>query len=620
MEKNHELGFGYKIDRYNNVRQILGLDGIRALAIIGVTLFHMFPETVPGGYMGVSLFFVLTGFLLAYTTGKEWYEGRFNPIRYYVKRIKRIYPSMVLMLLVSAGVMYFCAPEVISAVWPEAQSILLGYNNWWQLEQNADYFTRIANASPFTHLWFMGIELQYYAVWPIILVLFAAVSHVFGRKAGIITVGLAGVIMAGLMPAMYWAGVDITRLYYGTDTRVYALLLGATMGLAKAGSAPKPSQRSGSNTVSYLVFMAALGVTVAAYLFLDGQNSLVYQGGMLGLTILFCLMLGLITDNGMSLGILLENPVLKWIGRRSYGIFLWQYPVIFLFSHVGWDRIEYYQTIELLLILLLTIWSDAVSETLVLLRLPYSWQGLAKAKCAAFLMLTLVGCSIAAFGFKGVAESAAVKGDILADLQARMQQEADQLEYHNQQAYEAAKRQQMEQVNLRGIVCIGDSVMLGSATTIRRVLPDCFIDAAVSRHVGDGLEAAQQMDWQGRLGNIVIIALGTNGPLSGDARYEEQTRALLEFLGPERQIFWVNVYAPHVKWQNQNNEYIARLAAEYSNVHVIDWYGRISQHPEWLAKDGVHPEDEGVRQYAQLLHDRVAETLAEQELARTGVN
>ncbi|WP_294521177.1 acyltransferase family protein [uncultured Anaerovibrio sp.] len=618
MKRNHDLGVGYSIKRYRNVTRLQGLDGLRALAIIGVTLFHMFPEQVPGGYMGVSLFFVLTGFLLAYTTGKEWMDGKFNLVRYYVKRIKRIYPSMVLMLLVSAGVFYFYAPDVIAAIRPEAESVLLGYNNWWQLEQNADYFTRIANASPFTHLWFMGIEMQYYAAWPLIFLLFAGISSIFGKKIGVVVLGVIGLITAGLMPLMYIQGVDITRLYYGTDTRVYALLLGATLGLAKAFSAEKSGARSGSNAISYFAFVVFLGMTIASYMFLDGQNSITYQGGMLVMTLMFCVMLILVVDKGMVLGELLDTPLLKWIGKKSYGIFLWQYPVIFFFSHMGWNTIAYYPVLELLIILLLTIWSDAVSETIIWLKLPYSWQGVAKAQCAVFLMVTLVGCSIAAFGFKGVAESAAAKEDIISELQMRLQKEADELERHNQEAYELAKKQQMEQVNLNGIACIGDSVMLGSANSIRKVLPGCYIDAAVSRYVGDGLEAAQLMDEQGRLGNVVIIALGTNGPIAGGERYEEQTKALLDYLGPNRQIFWVNVYAPHVKWQNTNNAYIAKMAAEHSNVHLIDWYGLISQHPEWLSKDGVHPDDAGIVQYAQLLRNRVAETLAEQELAEKG--
>ena len=139
---------------------IEGLDGLRTLAIVGVTLFHMFPEAVPGGYMGVSLFFVLSGYLLAYTCSRQLAQGSFSMAGYFWRRIKRIYPSLLLVLLVSTGAYYLLIPDVVAAVRPEVVSVLLGYNNWWQIAQNADYFTRLINTSPFTHLWFMGIELQ----------------------------------------------------------------------------------------------------------------------------------------------------------------------------------------------------------------------------------------------------------------------------------------------------------------------------------------------------------------------------------------------------------------------------------------------------------------------------
>ena len=128
--------------------------------------------------------------------------------------------------------------------------------------------------------------------------------------------------------------------------------------------------------------------------------------------------------------------------------------------------------------------------------------------------------------------------------------------------------------------------------------------------MGGGIEAAQSLAAQGRLGSIVVVSLGTNGPLAAGERYVEQTQGLLKLLGSSRRIFWVNVYAPHLSWQDPNNEYIRKMAAENKNVTVIDWYGLVSKHPEWLSGDGVHPNDAGTEQYAKLVHDALAEALA----------
>ena len=251
-------------------RHIDGLDVLRTLAIVGVTLFHMFPERLPGGYLGVSLFFVLTGFLLAYTSKRSWLEHRFRVKTYYMKRIKRIYPSLFIVLLTTIGVFSFVLPKAVAAIRPEFLSIVLGYNNWWQIAQNADYFTRLTNASPFTHLWFMGIEMQYYLVWPLLFALYAFLDILAGRRAGLVVLALLALGSAAVMPMMYKPDMDVTRLYYGTDTRVYALLFGAVLGLWWVDH---PRARLGKYRMllGYLAWPVLVGASIAAYFLFDSS-------------------------------------------------------------------------------------------------------------------------------------------------------------------------------------------------------------------------------------------------------------------------------------------------------------------------------------------------------------
>lgn len=224
--------------------RISGLDGLRTLAITGVTLFHMFPHTIRGGWLGVSLFFVLTGCLLAYTSEKSRISYSFSLRSYIWKRIKRIYPSLLIMILLTVGIYSVLAPDVIKAIRMEVVSVVLGYNNWWQISENADYFTRMANQSPFTHLWFLGIELQYYLLWPLLFGLYIAVSRVLSPRAGTFLFLAGGVAAMGIMPFDFGEGMNMTRLYYGTDTRIYALLLGGALGFYLARRIP--SQEMGT--------------------------------------------------------------------------------------------------------------------------------------------------------------------------------------------------------------------------------------------------------------------------------------------------------------------------------------------------------------------------------------
>ena len=597
--------------------RIEGLDGLRTLAIVGVTLFHMFPEAVPGGYMGVSLFFVLSGYLLAYTCSRQLAQGSFSVAGYFWRRIKRIYPSLLLVLLVSTGAYYLLVPDVVAAVRPEVVSVLLGYNNWWQIAQNADYFTRLINTSPFTHLWFMGIELQYYLLWPVLFFFYAVLQSFFGTRAALLFMAVLGLASACVMPLSYVPGDDVTRLYYGTDMRIYALLFGAVMGLQRAEAGPHVMKSELLRKISCAVFVGMLAITIIAYFTLDGQNPLVYQGGMLVMTLFFCLLLRLTEDRGVPFGALLDMQGFRWIGKRSYGIFLWQYPVILLFSCMGWDKMPGYYFLEIALILLLAVWSDAVTDCLLSRELPFRAKPMAMVRVACFVVLSMCSMLVIGYGCCGIAASAESKASAVAELQAQLAEEEAEQARQNELAAEQAKAARIEaakgQVDLSGAVCIGDSVMLGSSGRIRELLPACYVDAEVSRYVGGGLDAAKAFEAQGRLGNLVVIALGTNGPIAGYERYEVQTRQLLEYLGDSRHIFWVNVYCPHLTWQETNNNYIKKLAAEHGNVHEVDWYGLISQHPEWLTEDGIHPNSEGRVQYAKLIHDRMEQVLAEEK-------
>ena len=450
-------------------RHIDGLDVLRTLAIVGVTLFHIFPERLPGGYLGVSLFFVLTGFLLAYTSKRSWLEHRFRVKTYYMKRIKRIYPSLFIVLLTTIGVCSFVLPKAVTAIRPEFLSIVLGYNNWWQIAQNADYFTRLTNASPFTHLWFMGIEMQYYLVWPLLFALYAFLDILAGRRAALAVLALLALGSAAVMPMMYEPDMDVTRLYYGTDTRAYALLFGAVLGLWWVDH---PRARLGKYRMllGYLAWPVLVGASIAAYFLFDGQSAYVYEWGMLAMTVLFCVLLLLTADDRFFVGAALESPGLRWLGwlgKRSFGIYLWQYPVIYLFAKLGWTQLPYYAALEIAAILVLTIWSDALAHVITSRRLPAIRGRHIVTACIFLTAFTLPGLALMGFGGHAIAVSADQKVSDTGELQERLAANAAEQQAANDQAAAEAAEQKAAKdeaaVDLSGVACIGDSVMLGSS-------------------------------------------------------------------------------------------------------------------------------------------------------------
>lgn len=603
-----------KIDNPAPKKQLLGLDALRTLAIAGVTFFHMFPDTIKGGYLGVSLFFVLTGFLLAYTTSMQ---ASFNVFSYYVKRIKRIYPELLVMVLVTVGTYYFVLPRTVEAIFNELTSVFLGYNNWWQIFQNADYFARITNSSPFTHLWFLGIEIQYYAIWPILYIIYRALKNSVGQKLGLAFLSVLALGSAAMMPLLYAPGVDVTKLYYGTDTRIYALLMGAIMGLL-VGEKEK-SRVLKLKPIGKLFFLVLLIITLVAYVMMSGQASFAYQGGMLGMTLLFCLMLGLVI--GTNLGEVLENPVCKFFGKYSYGIFLWQYPVIYLFGHVPWGNFPGSPFVQLVVICLLSVWSNHVVDVFLTKEIfaKPDFTDLKKLALKGTALLSVVLMGIGAFAY---VSSYGKESTLKAELEAQLKANAAKLAAENAVAEKAAREQAIKlaegQVDLRGIVCIGDSVMLGASSALRKELPGCYIDAAVSRYVGEGVRVAEELKANGKLGKVVLIHLGTNGPIAGYEQYEKLTNKLLEILGPDRDIFWVNFYCPDTTWQDTNNAYLSNIICGYHpNVHLVNWYNLVHDKPNLLVGDRIHPSSEGIKLYGQLVRETMTKVLATKSVDKT---
>ena len=613
------------INQYNQ-RHISGLDAFRTLAITGVTLFHLFPEIITGGYFGVSMFFVLTGYLLAFTNERERLTGKFSLLKYFWKRFKRIYPPLIIMILSTIGVYHFLAPKVIEAVRPEIVSVLLGFNNWWQIFQHADYFTSTDTDSPFTHLWFLGIEIQYYIFWPILFLIYDLFVELDFRKAGIVFIAFLALGFAPLMTILYHYNLDITRLYYGTDTRVYALLFGAVLGLIHGGKEPERIKLKEDSIIiilKYMIFGLCLGLTVIAFKVLDGQNPLVYQGGMLAITIMFCFMLHMIADNKIELGACLELGIFHWIGKHSYGIFLWQYPVIFLFKYLEWNKLNYAPLLEIIAIMLLTLWSDTISDSLRRRKLPAIGNRMILTQGALFLIVTFIGTIFMGFGCKGLAVSAKTKSDT-AELKARIEANKSMLEKQNQKnQLEVTEQIQVQpapvaenksqnnspkkKVDLNGVVFIGDSIMLSAADELMKYLPNCYINAEIARHTYDGMKIIKFFEAQGILGKTVVIALGTNEELNYFERYKQHVEDMLEYLGPGRNVFLVNIYdgSGNYEWQRVVNEYIKKLANERSNVYEIDWYNFISPHPEWLWGDHIHPNIEGSKEYAKFLYENL---------------
>ncbi|SDB03417.1 acyltransferase family protein [Eubacterium oxidoreducens] len=611
---------------------ITGLDGLRAIAIVAVTLFHLFPNQIKGGYLGVSLFFMLSGFLMTYSSERKCYFVDMSARKFYLKRIKRIYPSLIIVTLVTIGVLYLLAPDSLGGMRREVLSMIGGYNNWWQIAQNSDYFTRISGISPFTHIWSLAIELQYYLIWPILYFIYLFLRIKKSEKASLAFLSTLTIIAFAWMPIRYFMGTDITPLYYGTDTRIHALLLGSLIGFEYVH--PSIHKKKPKFRFAKPIYILCMIAFVLAAIFMDGQYKFTYIAGLPGMAIIFAIIVRLTAEKSLPFTVKMEAKPLKWLGDRSYELYLWQYPVLFLFIEMGWNEIPGYQLIIIGIILVLSVWLHSFTSFLFNEKQPYRFREFISLKnkkisihvhrvaCVCIVIFLIVGIG-------GLAKAPALKLSDEAELKAALDANAkviddstdssDRKDIANAQtlteidplSVDYSATSNSAYVSKENMVMVGDSVMLACVLSLQDYFPDANINAEESRSVPDGVTKVKKMMKNGKITHTLVIGFGTNGIIS-QAKAEE----LFDAVGDDISVFWINIHGNKLTWTKQNNKMLQKLTKQHSNLTVVDWNSEVSGHKNWLYSDHVHPNLKGANRYADLLDETLDRVIAEQEAVR----
>lgn len=609
-----------KKKRLKKSRYITGFDGIRSLAVVGVILYHLLPTSMKGGYLGVPIFFVVSGYLITDLLRQEWEQnGKINIWQFYVRRMKRLYPGLAFLLITASAYITLFQRGLLNNLRGVVVSSLLYVNNWWQINNGLSYFDRFANESPFTHIWSLAVEAQNYLIWPVIFVLLMV--FVRKRKWIFYTVLGTSVLSAILMMILYTPGGDPTRVYYGTDTRLFSIWMGSALAFVWPSTRLKKNIPKQAKRILNLAGLISLLALILFFFFLDDHYSFVYYGGMF-LVSIFCVILVAVTAHpGASLDRWLTNPVFTWIGKRSYGIYLYQFPVMIFYeakvSDIA-DHVLIHTVIEISLILIISELSYRYIER-PLARFDYSRtlqvvKGWFKtpiiSKQKPWLIAATLVVIVALVGFV-----TAPKDSVTADqkqLQAKIaeskklaeesQKDSEKNDGTVDQAildkYELTVEQGKKAQKLQ-LTAFGDSVMLDAATDLKEVYPHVVVDGDVGRQLYASEPYIEELKKQNLLKDTVLIGLGTNGAFT-----EAQFDTIMSALG-DRKVYWVNVRVPTKRWQNDVNAMLADMAKKYDNLTLIDWYDYSNGHSDWFYDDQVHPNPEGMKHYIHL----VSETL-----------
>ena len=571
------------------IRYIPAIDGLRAVAVIAVMLYHLGFTWIPGGFLGVDLFFVISGYVITrLLLDSIQRSGGLDLRAFYKARIRRLFPPLVFMIFVTIIYISIWAPETMRRFVSDSPFALFGGMNWWLVFRQTDYFDTISRPPLLQHTWSLGVEAQFYLIWPLILLL---VLRQFG-KAKIPGAALFIAAISGIALLLVSFEVDaanasqVSHVYFGTDTHSIGLFLGAALAVSwiPQNLQEQVNKRAQDfiDGIGVIGFVGLLGV----FLLINENDPTLYKlafplAGLFG-----CAILTSIVHPASRFAPILSNKVAVWIGERSYAIYLWHW-VVFQVTRPAVDLEGSTWALYALRILVVFALADI---SLRLVELPvrsglveYWFKGMKyrtknvqrrqKSTVVASILLLILGTSY-------------ISANAISQSDKEMAIIKQQLERPIQPSAPTATQ-------AGGLWVTGDSVILGIHYELDARSPIAIINARVGRQATELIEV-MKADKANAADSTVIFNMGNNNKLTSD-----QVMAVFEEVKNQPRIIVVNTAVPR-GWRDENNALIAQYAALYGAT-VVDWASISMGHPEYFAPDGVHLVPAGVRAYVDAI-------------------
>jgi len=594
----------------------VGIDIIKAISLISVIIYHLYEYR--GTYIGVVLFFVISGYLIT----EVLYERDDSYFKFIKRRYTKIFPPLITVLLFSCLAFYYFYGFLSVKLIFNSISSLFGLSNIYQIYSGMSYFERSGDLFPLLHTWSLSIEIQFYIIFPFLIYLFKKL------KINIKVIAVLILILSGISGALMfykeYINYDLSAIYYGTDTRIFSILIGSAFYFLFKNKKLNPKK---ANILSYIF----LGIIVVITLSVDYSSKTNYYGFLYLISILG----GFITVTSLKTGFLdFKNPIAKpfsKLGEHSYVYYLWQYPImIYSLEYFKWSDIDYNYTVVLQIIILVILSEisykfliESRQESIILRRiflvlyvailvfLPISTETNSE---EVKVRANEIDNNLVTSGLNDTIhsnpseESNSLKSDngnyitdkLLEKVTPSKKEESKEIEKNIKEAKkeEVDKNKINNSIEGKDYTFIGDSVMKMGEPYIKEIFKNANVDAKVSRQFTDLPKVLESLKESKKLKNIVVIHLGTNGVINKESF--ETSMKLLE----GKTVYLMNTVVPK-PWEKSVNNSLKEWSEDYKNITIIDWYKYAKGEKQLFYKDATHPKPEGAKIYAEFILENV---------------